>query len=80
MNKVLLGLLAAVMFVACATPQAAPAPEPDLPEHKFLQLPDEGRLMNIECGQPCAVIFSAEANAYIALLLDGDTITFSLPE
>ena len=50
-----------------------------LPEHKFIDLPDKGRLVAIECGQPCAVIFSDKENSYVALLLDGNTITFKLP-
>ncbi len=56
------------------------APETNLPMHQFITIPAESRLMSIECGQPCAIVASPETNAYIALLLNGDTITFQIEE
>lgn len=84
MKKILLGALVLVasfgLGFAVFSDTQDEVVVPDLPTHQFVELPTTGRLVNIECGQPCAVVFSAEANAYIALLLDGDTITFTLPE
>jgi len=85
MKKILLGVLvvAASFGLGLAIysgTQADETVEPDLPTHQFIQLPSQGRLINIECGQPCAIVSSPDGSAYIALLLDGDTITFTLPE
>lgn len=79
MFKFVIAAMASLMLLSggCAKPESAPAPE--AAADGFIHIGTQ-RLVAINCGQTCAVVFDDENNQFVALMEDGRKVVFDMNE
>ena len=51
-----------------------------VPTHTEIHAGQRYNVIALECGQPCALVRSEDDTAFVAILADGSTITFTFDE
>ena len=79
MLKLVIATMASLMLLSggCVEPKVTPTPE--VTTDGFIYVGNQ-RLIAINCGQMCAIVFDDENNQFIALMEDGRKVVFDMNE
>lgn len=69
-----------LMLLAISGCSKAPAAESVELKDLVMTVPAGTQLANIECGQPCILVWVPSSEEYVALLADGRTLTVTFDE
>ena len=81
MFKFITAVMASLMLLStgCVPRKPAPAPAPEVKADGLIHVGSQ-RIITINCGQVCAVLYDDENNNFVALMEDGSKVVFDINE